>query len=238
MKHHSLPLGFVLFPFLFTSCLPGSHVRGEGDAVHRALELPDFHGLVLKGSMDVELTPSDQRSVEVEAQANIADLLTTEVHDGIWHIDTREGFSTDKPFIIRIAMPMIDLVRVEGSGDLVGKDMFKSGRLQLSIAGSGGIDLGADAGTLDAEVDGSGDMHLHGACGALNAQVDGSGGIDASSMQAGDADLEVSGSGSIRADATGAVRASLSGSGDIVLMREPASLDKHQSGSGDVRVGG
>lgn len=237
MNTPSLPLAIIAFPFLLIACIPGAQVRGTGEVVHRTPDVADFHGIVLEGSMDVELTPSDQRAVEVEAQANIADLLSTEVKDGVWHIDTREGFSTDKPFVIRISLPMIDMVRIEGSGDVEGRGAFKAGRMQLAIAGSGGLILTADVGDLEAEVDGSGGMLISGACGSLNAQVDGSGGIDASGMQAGDATLEVAGSGSIRADVTGEARASIKGSGDIVLMREPAALDKRESGSGEVRIG-
>ncbi|MCB9182755.1 MAG: DUF2807 domain-containing protein [Flavobacteriales bacterium] len=221
---------------LVIGCLPGVQVRGTGETVHRVLVLPDFHGIVLEGAMDVELTPSDARSVEVEAQGEIVDLVTTEVKDGIWRIGTKRSYSTDQPFVVRIAAPLIDQVSVEGSGDVEGKGSFKMGRAQLSIEGSGSIALELDAGELHAEVDGSGGMRLSGACGSFMAAIDGSGGIDAHALRVGDARLEIGGSGSMQVDATGEVDAVIEGSGDVRLMREPAALKQKVSGSGEVRV--
>lgn len=211
-------------------------VTGTGEVIRRAITVADFHGFILDGSMDVRLVRSDEPKVEVEAQANIADLVTTTVKDGVWRIDTKEGYRTSKPFIIHIQAPVIDRVHVDGSGDVNGTGVFKSDMMKLGIAGSGSIHLAFEAREAHASVSGSGSMHISGECGELVAEIAGSGDINAGDLRCTDADASIAGSGSATIDATGSVKASIAGSGDVVLMRKPAALKKSIAGSGSVRV--
>lgn len=54
-------------------------VQGSDDEVRRTITLWAFHGIVLHGSMDVVITTAAERSVVVEAQANIAELVIISV---------------------------------------------------------------------------------------------------------------------------------------------------------------
>ncbi|WKZ65902.1 MAG: head GIN domain-containing protein [Flavobacteriales bacterium] len=213
-----------------------THVKGTGEVVRRNLTVPPFHGIALRGSMDVRLTPGKTTSVTVEAQANIADLVTTEVKDGIWMIATRSDYSTQKPFVVHIQAPSIDMVSIEGSGEVTGEVAFTAGAVRLSVSGSGDMTLQLDCDAVEAEVSGSGDIRLAGRCSTLKCGIAGSGDIDAARLACRDAALSVSGSGSIGADASGRVDASISGSGGIALARKPASLSKRITGSGSLRV--
>ncbi|MBK9175160.1 MAG: DUF2807 domain-containing protein [Flavobacteriales bacterium] len=212
------------------------HVTGSGEVIRRTLPVADFHGFVLAGSMNVHLVRAEERKVEVEAQANIADLVTTTVKDGIWLIDTKENYRTNKPFIIHIHAPVIDRVHVDGSGDVKGTGSFIGERMKLGIAGSGSIHLAFEAREADADISGSGSIHISGSCGAIDADIAGSGDINAAKLQCTDAEIDVAGSGSATIDATGSVQASIAGSGNVVLMRKPAALKKSIDGSGSVSV--
>lgn len=213
-----------------------THVKGTGEVVRRTITMPPFHGIALCGSMDVRLTPGKTTSVTVEAQANIAELVATEVKDGIWRIATRSDYSTQKPFIVHIQAPSIDMVSIEGSGEVTGDGSFTAGAIRLSVSGSGDMDLALDCDAVEAEVSGSGEIRLAGRCTAMKCSIDGSGDIEASRLACRDASLSVSGSGSIAADASGRVDASISGSGGIALARKPADLSRRITGSGSLRV--
>src|SRR6187402_86277 len=81
--------------------------KGVGEVVKKSLSVDAFHGIALEGSMDVILTQGAVRSVEVEAQANLIELLETTVKNGVWSIETKDGYTTDKRFIIHITAPVI-----------------------------------------------------------------------------------------------------------------------------------
>ena len=75
-------------------------MKGTGETVKKSLTVAPIHGIEITGSLDVELTQAPAQSVEVEGQANVAELVQTTVTDGIWKINTSKCYSTDKPFTI------------------------------------------------------------------------------------------------------------------------------------------
>ncbi|MBK6829945.1 MAG: DUF2807 domain-containing protein [Flavobacteriales bacterium] len=223
---------------LATSAFPfhDDHVKGVGEPVKKSLVVQPFHGIEVNGSMDVEIVRADVQAVEVEAQANIAELLTTEVKNGTWIVSTSKSYSTDKPFIIRIRVPSIDLVHVNGSGDVKSVDVFEVPKLDLAIAGSGDIMFAAKASSVRAAIDGSGDIRMRGSCTVLSAAIAGSGDVNASQLSATDLRVAIAGSGDVSASASGAVDVAIAGSGDVVLTQKPASINERIAGSGEVRI--
>lgn len=211
-------------------------VKGEGEVEKKALEIGALHGIIVDGPMDVELSAGPVQSVIVEAQPNIAALLNTEVKDGIWTITTSKGFSTKKPFVLHISVPEIDMVEVEGSGEVNGNGVFTTDALHMEVDGSGSIMIECEARAVDASVSGSGNIRVTGSCTSLELEVGGSGDIDARGLRAVDARAAISGSGDIALQATGVVDASVNGSGDIEVHGSPADVRRNVTGSGEVRT--
>ena len=228
----------VPFILLTVGCnrIFSEHVRGEGDVERKTLEMGAFHGIIVDGSMDVELTQGQVQSVVVEAQPNIAALVTTEVKDGIWTITTSKNFSTSKILVLHITAPMIDVVEIEGSGDVNGTNAFSGDAIRFGIDGSGGIDMACATKSIDASISGSGSIHITGSSTSLKVDVGGSGDIDARELRTVDARADISGSGNISLHATGEVDASVNGSGDIIIHGSPTDVRRNVRGSGEVRL--
>lgn len=212
------------------------HVKGAGDVIKKSVTVGAFHGIEVNGSMDVRIVKAAQQAVEVEAQANIAELLTTEVRNGTWVIATSKSYSTDKPFIIHVHAPSIDKVHINGSGDARSGDVFEVEKADLAIAGSGDITFAVKASSVRAAIDGSGDIRVTGACSKLIAAVAGSGDVKASELVTTDLSVDIAGSGNVSANASGQVDVAIAGSGDVVLAKKPASIKERIAGSGGVRV--
>jgi hypothetical protein len=216
--------------------LPCDHVKGTGEVVKRALTVEAFHGIIVEGSIDVVFTKAGTQRVEVEAQANIGELVTTEVNNGVWTIGTSKNYSTNKVFTVHISLPVIDQVHILGSGNVSGKDVFTAGKVDLDIEGSGDIDLAFEANELSAAIAGSGDMKLSGSCSTLSVAVAGSGDVNAKGLKAKNASVSTSGSGDVSVTTSGSLDATIAGSGDIVFSGNPAKVNQHVSGSGEVRT--
>ncbi|MFZ1331287.1 MAG: head GIN domain-containing protein [Flavobacteriales bacterium] len=210
------------------------HVKGTGDVVHRPLAVDAFHGITLQGSMDVMITPSNEQSVEVVAQQNIADLVTTEVKNGVWNISTSDGFSTNEEFTINIKVPAMDKVKIQGSGDIEGTDSFKADQVDLKIEGSGDIKMTYEASSVKAKIEGSGDIVLKGSCADLDLAIEGSGDVDSRGLQCVNARTSIAGSGGIFVNATTTLDATIAGSGSVQYSGNP-QLKKSVAGSGEVK---
>ena len=218
---------------------PCDHVKGAGEVVKKTITLESFHGIQLEGAIDVILTPGATQAVEVEAQANLVDLVTTEVRSGVWTIGTGDhGYSTDKPFVVYITAPSIDQVTIQGSGDVKATGQFSAEDVTLSIEGSGDLSWDVAAKSVQASIRGSGDIRLSGSCEKLKASVEGSGDINAKGMTATTASASTTGSGDINVNTSGELSARIEGSGDIVYQGNPASVHSNVSGSGEVRHAG
>ncbi|MBL0129557.1 MAG: DUF2807 domain-containing protein [Flavobacteriales bacterium] len=234
-SHFLVGLGIVSSA-VATSCAFNGGVKGTGPVVHRTVTLEPIKGFVLEGSMDVQLSRSATQGIDIEAQENIAALITAELRDGIWHISTSKSYSTSAPFIIHIDVPSIEVVKVDGSGDVIGNGEFEQDRAMFDVSGSGSITLAMFAERIDARIDGSGDVRLTGQCDLLDAKVHGSGDVNAGELELENLNAMIDGSGNITANASGKVDARISGSGDVVLLRQPTAITQHVDGSGAVRV--
>jgi len=220
---------------LFAACLPVDCVKGTGVPEKKALTVTAFHGIVVQGSVNVQLTLSPTQQVQVEAQPNIAELIVTEVKDGIWVIKTSKCYSTDKIFTVHIAVPTIDVVSIQGSGDVVGTGEFTATELKVDVQGSGDLRLATAAKDVRASVQGSGDITLSGTCGMLYAAVQGSGDIKAGELKTTSAKAEIEGSGDITVQASETLDANVQGSGDVKYRGRPTKVNSNVQGSGDVK---
>lgn len=234
MRTTSTLLTLALSTGLLASCVLADQVKGSGPVVRKTITVDAFHGIELSGALDVMITKAATQQVEVEAQANIAELLVTEVRDGICHISTKGSYSTDKAFIVHIAIPALDQVQVSGSGDVISTTPFTMDELTVKVSGSGDVALAVQAGSAKADLSGSGEIKLTGTANALDAQVKGSGDIKAGNLKASTANARVTGSGDITVQAT-TLDAQITGSGDVKYKGTKPTITSKVTGSGEVR---
>ena len=183
-------------------------------------------------------------SVELEADAEVLDRVETKVENGKLLIrvkPTLKGrwtWNNGESVTARITLPVIEAISVAGSGDLKGEGRFKTGNLEVKVAGSGSATLEVESADLDLSVAGSGDIRIKGRMKNIDTSVSGSGNIDLEADSDGNFSGTISGSGKI--NAKGKARSadlSISGSGEVhAYGLTVAKCSARISGSGDVEV--
>ena len=228
----------IAFGILFTQCGGNSYmigIDGQGDLVNRQLKLDDFTGMHLSISGTVYLEQGPQR-VEISAQENILNNITTTVDGGIWKIKMSEPARNYKDVTIRISIPELSHASVNGSGDIIGESSFNNlNDLAVKISGSGGIVLDVDAQAIDAGISGSGDIALGGTANSLEMGISGSGDIEAFDLAVNDCEIRVSGSGNCEVNVKDNLDVKVSGSGDVYYKGRPA-IKSRVSGSGELHA--
>ena len=197
---NTLVIAFSVFIF---ACEDGSlTVRGSGPVVTRTLNLDDIRGLAVSGSHNVVLTQGAPQEIIVEGQANLIDVLSTRVKDGIWEVRFTENVRNADNFTVFVTVPDVDQINVSGSGNVSSDGDLDLDELSIAVSGSGSVSL---AGSVDEQI----------------AIVSGSGEISNYSLTSRQTTATVSGSGEVRVTVTETLNATVSGSGGNQIPGRP-----------------
>ena len=133
-----------------------------------------------------------------------------------WNGHGLDGFSDSERLRITVTSPSVTTFDLEGSSDLKIRD-YDHDTLAIDLSGSGEIEVDGRATTLELDISGSGEADL-----SRHALTD--------------ANVAIAGSGEARLGPTGRADVTISGSGDVELTEQPATLNQSVSGSGDIDV--
>jgi hypothetical protein len=201
-----------------------------GAQVTRTQAFTGGERLILDASFNVTYVQGDAATVRLEGPQAVIDRVRI---DG-----ARIGLDEDGPDSVTIAFGRNGIT---GWSDVDGVTVVVTAPsvTDFEINGSGDLDIqGYDQPALTLRIAGSGDARATGRTERLDVDIAGSGEAELEALEAGDATFDIAGSGEIDARPTGRVEAAVSGSGDIRLRRQPASLNSNIAGSGEVRVDG
>ncbi len=206
---------------VFPICSQAQHMPIVGDGQMTSVNRPvgSFHSIDFSGSFDVVVLPGNSPSVRVEGEDNIVPEILTGVEGGVLRIGSKPDIwiRPTKSLRVYVTAPTLDQIHAAGSGDLSSAGELKGDHMEVSLSGSGNMDLKLQANDLTAKLHGSGDLKVKmEVSGNFHADLAGSGDLEASGS-AGLADLALAGSGDISAKqlAAKAWNTRILGSGDI-----------------------
>lgn len=223
----------ALWLWSLPACEP--RVDGNGHRTDEVREAATFSRVQSTGSIDVQITQGEERTVVVSIDENLQELVSVRVHDGLLVVDTRDdiGDTVAGPHVL-ITVPKLLVARLSGSGNLETEFDQPELPLDLYLDGSGSVSFDGQAAAVGAYLSGSGDIRLDGEASDVDIELSGSGSVRGKSLLAESGRLDLSGSGDISATIETSVAVSLSGSGRIDLYGG-AKLDRYDlTGSGDV----
>lgn len=212
----------------------GNKIKGTGPVITKTLDLDAFDGFNLAISGNVILQPGSTQKVEVKAKANIIDNLRTEVKKGFWDIGFNQNVSYKEEITIFITLPTLSKVSITGSGNITTQGQFVGlSKLEVTVTGSGDLQLNADADALSCAISGSGDIAYAGTVPDFRGVISGSGDISGYELETERAQMSISGSGDCKLSVSQNLEASIVGSGDI-YYKGNATVQSAITGSGDV----
>lgn len=211
---------------------------GNGNIIKESRKVGSFNKISAAGPFDVRLVTGKQGELSVEADYNIASLVTTDVKDNTLKIAPMEGklFKSSKgnKVIVRVQVENIEELQLTGSGTITGKTPVK-GDVKLMLNGSGKIEVDIASGSAEAIVSGSGDVVLKGKADNLKCSVTGSGQLKAEKLQAQVVDVTVTGSGSAQVFTNSAITGRITGSGNVAYAGNPKDRDLKRTGTGEFK---
>lgn len=212
-------------------------IDGSGNSVTEQRTVSEFTAIHIAGQGVVNITQSEPYGLEVTADDNLQELLTSTVANGTLTLGMKPNTSINAvtPIVYEITVPSLREIRVSGSAN-VNLGSFEGDTLTINIPGSGTVNA-ADLRVTDlsAEVGGSGAVILSGSADSLRVNYSGSGSFNGEAFPVADAVVDISGSANATVNATGTLNVNIGGSGVVTYMGDP-QVTQRVSGSGIVRA--
>jgi hypothetical protein len=133
---------FLASGFFLSSCDWHSNqtIVGTGDVESKEVILPDFEGVSVTGTCNVDIVTGEAQAVEFHAQQEILNVLRYEVIDHILYIDFKPGYTvnTSKDISASIVLPQVSFASITGAGDFTMEGSTQE-VLDIHITGTGDV---------------------------------------------------------------------------------------------------
>jgi putative autotransporter adhesin-like protein len=137
----------------------GAGMVGSGTAAAQTRHVAAFSSVDLTGSSHVAVHVGGRQSVVVHADDNLLSQVTTQVHAGTLMIGTRGSFATNSPMRVQISVPSLEAVTLSGSSAITAGNIHACG-VSVRLTGSGVVRASGTVTRLDISLGGSGDIQL------------------------------------------------------------------------------
>lgn len=249
-RNRVLTAGIIILAVVMgmTSCMSAckSSTILSGPTVSEDRHLNGFEEIEINGSPRVCYVQADSFSVRVEGPQEAVEDILTEVHDKTLAIRNRGkinlvniSYGNDDELVVYVASPDLTGIRLNGSGDFEAKGRIDSDRMDVTLRGSGDIEIkDIICDRCELQLIGSGDVSIGNLDAiAVAATLVGSGDVSLGLTNVKDTQLSLKGSGDIDAnfkEGCGSVDCELRGSGDISLNGAVKKFTQQKSGSGEI----
>lgn len=233
--------------FLFATLLIGisgfaqwnwEKMEGNGSLKKESRNPGEFVSIASAGSWDVMVAYGSTCSVQVEGDENLLPYIVTEVASNKLSIHSKKNtnFHSKNKIVIYVTLTNLNSLSLSGSGNIMGEGKFSSdGPLRVSFAGSGNVKMAINkAKSISINLSGSGNIELTGTAETAELNISGSGNANCGKLQVDKALAKISGSGNIKIFANQSVKASISGSGNVLYKGAANDIETHSAGSGKV----
>lgn len=182
--------------------------------------------LSVAGDLEYTQSSNGESGVTLTVSEDLADKVEATIRHGrlviAYKRGTRNLFTSNSQLKVVAHSPMLSVVSVNGSGDVMLRGTVRTESLTLHVNGSGDIeahDLASHR--VSVNINGSGDVQLAGKAREARYDINGSGDIDTEQLHCLRVDATINGSGDIDCYASEELNAYINGSGDVDCIGNP-----------------
>lgn len=240
MKKKSLMLIFLIgICIIATSC----SLKAQQRITSRTFDVPAFEAVESHSVANIHFVQGSSTSVRAEGNKELIDQLNVDVKNGKLIIEMPENafkntkWKNKKPDIF-ISSPVLNLIEMEGVGNLSFETTFNSPKLEIVFDGVGNLkalDLNCEHIIIYSKR--VGNIELGGKTNILSVSSDGVGNINTEKLIAQHAKINLSGVGNISFYCSESMEVDLSGVGNAIYYGNPKNKNISKSGVGKLKSG-
>jgi len=238
MKTKVFLFGFLIISsiIILSGCTTRPCIKGNDIVVNETRDVGSFSAVSSEGSFDIYIIQDSTEMIEIEAESNLMPYIYTWVHGNTLVIKEQNNqcIKTNQPIRVYVHCTNMNRLSLSGSGIIFGNTPIVANAMNVTLSGSGDIDLDVTAPSIQVTVSGSGHVELGAETDYVDAVISGSGEILLWGETEGSS-FNISGSGNIYSYGMPqkSCFANISGSGDI-YVNVSELLDVRISGSGSI----
>ena len=226
----------ILFNVSVTSCFHGfTGVVGNRNVISedRALNTK-FEQIQVQQGINVVLSQGDSKTIHVEADENIMELLVTEVVENELRIYFKKNVSKAKEKNVYLTVQNISKISTSSGARVQCKDELSSQSLELDSSRGSSMHLQIKATSIKTESSSGSSINLTGLTKSFEGKASSGSSIDADKLQSMDAFVKASSGANIHISVTGHLNAKASSGGGIDFSGSPKQITKEASSGGHI----
>lgn len=238
MKSIKIIAASVLFLTL-TSCnfaVQWGEVTGNGNVVTEERPITESFNAV-KGSagLDIYLTQGSESKIVVEADENLLENITTEIHNGTLKIGTEKSIGRSKSKKVHVTFVTLDEIAASSGSDVIGNSIIRNETLSLSSSSGADLEVDVEADELYADVSSGADLKISGRANRLIAEASSGSDLKAKDLEVNRCKASASSGADIVVHVLEEMDGRASSGGDIKYYGNPTAVSVNDGTSGSVR---
>lgn len=240
-KKTLLSISLLIIGSLFLSgcTITGFNVtRGSGELISQTRAVSGFDHIQIDGAGELIIIQGETESLEIRAEDNIIDDLTSDVEGTTLVLGYRDNFLRSRIIPterITYTLNVMDLseVKINGAVDM-DMDSLETGSLSIDINGAGQVNIDQLlADDLTVTISGTATMEIEGLVTEQSITVDGAGNYKAGDLETKSTTIDINGLGNATVWATGTLDISIDGGGNLRYYGSP-NVTQDINGLGDI----
>jgi hypothetical protein len=193
-----------------------------------------FTAIEVGGGIDVVLSQGDKQSVSINADANIQEIVITEVDNNVLKIYFDKWKMSSSKVKVTVCMKDIKSLSSSGGSDIYTTSPIVAGNLNLNVSGGGDINIDVKAIEIKAELTGGSGLDLKGAAGYFYLSASGGSKCKSYEFTVAKADISASGGSTIRLTVDKDLKASASGGSSVKYKGNAHIIKEDESGGSQI----
>ena len=211
-------------------------VKGDGNVVMKKRKISnDFSKVVVSRGLDVYITKSKDIGLEVEADENLHELITTEVKDGVLEISSRRSIWSSSAKKVHLSVDYLNSIKVNSGAEVHTRNTFSGDELELDVSSGANANMDLRVSDLTCESSSGADIVLSGVAENFSASSSSGSDIKAYELEARNCKASASSGSDIKVWVTESFEGSASSGADIKYKGNPRVLNLSDNSGGNVR---
>lgn len=227
--------GIVGFFFLLGACNINLGKKGNGNVVIENRPLSgNFSGIKSSAGIQVFLTAGASNKVEVEADENLQQYISTEVINNMLVITSTENIRKSRAKKVHVTFVELNKIEASSGSSIIGNSVIKSESLEISGSSGAEIEMEIFAKSASVQTSSGADVEIAGKASTLFASASSGSEIDAKNLQTLSCTAEASSGADITVHTAETIEARASSGAEITYYGSPTKVSANKTSAGSI----